>query len=112
MRCNLIHIHYDALNKNDTGDVQVSEEFLKKAKGLLGSSARDELVRMFDPVIRRQAFEVARREVNPMSLYESGREGLLDALKLYKIGKTQGTFSQFATAFVRQAMQLAKQRAS
>lgn len=108
----MIKIHYNALEKTPTKGVQVGDDLLKKAKGLFGSSARAEVVRLFDPVMRHQAMEVAQREVNPITLYDAGKDGLLDALKIYKIGKTKGSFVDFATPFIRQAMQLAKQKTS
>ncbi len=108
----MIKIHYNALEKTPASGVQVGEELLKKAKGLFGSAARGEVVHLFDPIIRHQAMEVAQREVNPISLYDAGKDGLLDALKIYKIGKTKSSFVDFATPFIRQAMQLAKQKAS
>ncbi len=107
-----IHINYDALAKSATPKLVVTEELLKKAKGLLGFNARKELTRMFDAQLRVLAVEVAARQANPHSLYEAGTAGLLEALKMYEIGQTQQRFPDFAAPFIRTAMLHARDKAT
>ncbi|MDW8344468.1 MAG: hypothetical protein RMM51_08240 [Verrucomicrobiae bacterium] len=99
-----IHINYDALTTQPNNKVQVSSELVRKAKGLLGFSARKELVQRLDPQLRLLAVEVAQRQVNPMQLYDAGVNAILEALKLYDPEKTTQPFPQFAQPFIRTAM--------
>lgn len=99
-----IHINYDALTTKTNHKDQVPLELIRKAKGLLGFSARKELVRRLDPQLRLLAVEVAQRQVNPMQLYEAGVAAILEALKMYDPDKTTQPFRQFAQPFIRTAM--------
>lgn len=99
-----IHINYNALTtKTDHKDL-APLELVRKAKGLLGFSARKELVRRLDPQLRLLAAEVAQRQVNPTQLYEAGVAAILEALKMYDPDKTTQPFWQFAQPFIRTAM--------
>jgi hypothetical protein len=104
----VIHINYAALRKDEADGMVLSDELLRKAKGRFGFGARKEVLRVFTPSVRLQAMEVAQRQVNPQSLLEAGLAGVIQALKVYDIGKTEQPFKEFAMPFVKQAMQSAK----
>lgn len=99
-----IHINYDALTAKPNNKNQVPPELIRKAKGLLGFSARKELVQLLDPQLRLLAVEVAQHQVNPMQLYDAGVSAILEALKLYDPEKTTQSFRQFVQPFIRTAM--------
>ncbi len=105
-----IHINYSALHKGEDGEPQVTDELLRKAKGVFGMSARKELLRLFDAQIRLLATEVAQRGGNPSALYTAGTDALLDALKVYNIGDKDVSFAGFATPYIKQNMQRAKSK--
>jgi len=107
-----IHINYDALAKPATPKLVVTDDLLKKAKGLLGFNARKELVRLFDHQLRVLAVEIAARQANPHALYEAGTAGLLEALKMYEVGQTTQPFTDFAIPFVRTSMLNARDKAA
>ena len=104
----MIRVNYAALRKNDSGTLEVSDELLKKAKGRFGFSARKDLRAQFTSHVRLLAMEVAQRKMNPQLLLDAGMDGLLDALKVYDIGENQQAFKDFATPFIKRAMQTAK----
>ncbi len=106
----VIRLDYAALEDNSARDSEIPRELVKKAKGLLGSRARAEILQMMDQGLRVQAAETARRQMDPHLLHEVGQQAVLEAIKLYQI-KQPEDFREFATAFVRQAMALAKNKA-
>lgn len=107
----VIRLDYAALGDDSARDSEIPRELVKKAKRLLGrGEARQEILRMMDQTLRVQAAEVARRQMDPLRLYEVGQQAVLEAIKSYQI-KQQEDFREFATAFVRQSMVLAKNRA-
>lgn len=104
----MIRVNYAALRKDETVTLEVSDELLKKAKGRFGFGARKELCSIFSSHIRFLAMEVAQRQLNPQSLVNAGMDGLIEALKAYDIGECQQPFKDFATPFIKRAMQTAK----
>ena len=107
----VIRLDYAALGDDSARDSEIPRELVKKAKRLLGrGEARQEILRMMDQTLRVQAAEVARRQMDPLRLYEVGQQAVLEAIKSYQI-KQQEDFREFATAFVRQSMVLAKNKA-
>jgi DNA-directed RNA polymerase specialized sigma subunit len=105
-----IHIDYNALREDSTAGQRITADLLKKAKGLFGGSARRELVRLFDRQMRLMAAEIAQRQANPQVLYEAGRSGLMEAVRLYRIGETLENFRSFAIPIIRQRMVHAKSK--
>lgn len=105
----IIGLHYAALGDNAAQDGEIPLTLVKKAKGLLGRQAREGILRMMDSALRVQAAEVAQRQLNPMDLYRVGQEAVLEAIKLYQ-AEQHKTFRQFATAFARQSMVVAKHK--
>ena len=71
----------------------------------------EEILRILDPLLRLQAGEVAQRQVPPQSLHEVGRQAMLEAIKLYRIGQKE-SFREFAMIYTRQAMVLARNKMS
>lgn len=107
----MIRVNYHALRREETEAVQINEELLRKAKkrfSLGAGKARKELMDIFAQQVRLQAMEVAQRQMNPQLLVDAGKEGLLDALKVYDIGDSSQTFKEFATPFIKRAMESAK----
>ena len=100
----MIHIDYALLRKAQSSGVGIPDDLLRKAKSSFGFRARKKLVRQFDSQIRLLAAEVARRETDPVLLYEAGAEGVRNALEVYSVGEDQGAFEAFATPFIRQHM--------
>ena len=107
----MIRLNYAALRKDEVETVQINEELLRKAQKTLGFSARKELVGFFGTELRLQAMEVAQRQMNPQQLVDAGEQGVIDALKVYEVGKTAQSFKEFAVPFIKRAMQSAKTKA-
>ena len=106
----MIRLDYAALGDPMARDSEIPRELVKKAKGFLGRRAREEILQMMDQGLRVQAAEIARRQMDPQVLHEVGQKAVLEAIKAYQIKQTED-FREFATAFVRQAMALAKNKA-
>ena len=104
----MIHIDYALLRKAPVKELRITDDLLRKAKGTFGFRARKQLMRLFDSQIRLLAAEVARRETDPVLLYEAGAEGVRNALEVYSVDEEQGTFEAFAKPFIRQHMLRAK----
>jgi hypothetical protein len=66
---------------------------------------------MMDHTLRLLSAEVAQRQVKPELLYKIGQDAVLEAIKSY-LPRQREDFREFATAFVRQSMSLAKQKMS
>ena len=106
----VIRINYHALGEEKAREVVVSDDLLTRAKKRFGFGARRELLEFFVPLVRLQAMEVAQRQWNPQQLMKAGLNGVLDALKVYDIGQTEQHFKEFATPFIKRAMQTAKSK--
>lgn len=104
-----IRLDYAALGDNVAQDGQIPIQLIKKAQGMLGHQAREQVLQMMDSAVRVQAAEAAQRQMSPQHLYRVGREAVLEAIKLYRVGQNQ-TFREFATAFARQSMVLARSK--
>jgi hypothetical protein len=102
-----IRLDYAALGDYVAKDGHIPVELVKKAQGMLGRQAREQILQMMDSVVRVQAAEAAQRQVNPLELYKVGQEAVLEAIKHYKVGQAE-TFREFATAFARQSMIMAR----
>ena len=102
-----IRLDYAALGDYVAKDGHIPVELVKKAQGMMGRQAREQILQMMDSVVRVQAAEAAQRQVNPLELYKVGQEAVLEAIKHYKVGQDE-TFREFATAFARQSMVLAR----
>jgi DNA-directed RNA polymerase specialized sigma subunit len=107
----MIRLDYVSLGGSGTPESEIDRALVKKAKGFLGRHAREEISQLMDPTLRLLAAEVAQRQMKPELLYKIGQEGLLEAIKSYQPKQREG-FREFATAFVRQSMSLAKQKMS
>jgi len=107
----MIHIDYQALRDSKSQDDHVDPRLVKKARRFFGRAAREEILRILDPLLRLQAGEVAQRQVTPQSLHEVGRQAMLEAIKLYRIGQKE-SFREFAMIYTRQAMVLARNKMS
>ena len=105
-----IRLDYAALGDNVAQDGEIPPPLVKKAKGMLGRQARQEILQMMDSAVRVQAAEAAQRQISPQHLYKVGQEAVLEAIKLYRVGQDE-TFRDFATAFARQSMVLARSKA-
>ena len=105
-----IRLDYAALGDSMARDGQIPLELVKKAQGMLGRQAREQILQMMDSSVRVQAAEVAQRQMSPQRLYKVGQEAVLEAIKLYRVGQDE-TFREFATAFTRQSMTLARSKA-
>jgi hypothetical protein len=99
------------LGGTGTPSSEIDPALVKKAKGLLGRHAREEILQLMDDTLRLLAAEVAQRQVKPELLYKIGQEALLEAITSYRSKQRDG-FREFATAFARQSMSLAKQKMS
>jgi len=106
----MIHIDYQAAGGATAQDNHVDPRLVKKAQGFLGRSAREEILKILDPLLRLQSGEIAQRQVTPQSLHEIGRQAALEAIKLYRIGQKE-SFREFAMIYTRQAMVLARNKA-
>jgi hypothetical protein len=106
-----IRLDYASLGGTGTPDAEIDRALVKKAKGLLGRHAREEIMQLVDHNLRVLSAEVAQRQVKPELLYKVGQEAIGDAIKAYKIKQEEG-FREFAIAFARQSMFLAKAKMS
>ena len=104
-----IRLDYGALGDTAAKNGPIPVELVKKAQGMLGRQAREEVLRMIDSSLRVQAAEVAQRKINPLDLYKAGQEGVVEAIKAYRPGQDK-PFREFAIAFARQAMVLARNK--
>jgi hypothetical protein len=102
-----IRLDYAALGDYVAKDGHIPVELVKKAQGMLGRQVREQILQMMDSVVRVQAAEAAQRQMNPLELYKVGQEAVMEAIKLYRVGQDE-TFREFATAFARQSMILAR----
>ena len=102
-----IRLDYAALGDTMARDGQIPLELVKKAQGMLGRQAREQILQMMDSSVRVQAAEAAQRQMSPQHLYKIGQEAVLEAIKLYRVGQ-DGAFREFALAFARQSMVLAR----
>jgi hypothetical protein len=107
----VIRLDYASLGGAGTPDAEIDRALVKKAKGLFGRQAREEILQLVDHNLRIVAAEVANREVNPELLYKVGQEAVGEAIKVYKIKQEEG-FREFVIVFTRQSMFLAKSRMS
>src|SRR5258706_9912926 len=105
----MIRIDYQVLRETKARDGHVDVRLVKKARRLFGRAAREEILRIMDPVLRVQASEIAERHVTPQSLHEIGQQAILEAIKLYRVGQPED-FGEFALIHTRQAMVLARNR--
>lgn len=105
-----IRLDYGALGDTAAKNGPIPVELVKKAQGMLGRQAREEVLRMIDASLRVQAAEVAQRKINPLDLYKAGQEGVVEAIKVYRPGQDK-PFREFAIALARQAMILARNKA-
>jgi hypothetical protein len=106
----LIRLDYAALGGNPEQDSEIPVELVKKAQSwFLGRGWRQEVLRLMDQSLRVHAAEVAKRQMDPLRLYAVGRQAVLEAIKLYRF-KQHGDFREFATAYARQTMTLAKNK--
>jgi hypothetical protein len=107
----MIHIDYKVAGEAKSQDNHhVDVRLVKKAQGFLGRGAREEIVRILDPLLRLQAGEIAQRQVTPQSLHEVGQRAVLEAIKLYRVGQKE-SFQDFTMIYSRQAMVLARNKA-
>ena len=107
----VIRLDYASLGGSGTPDAEIDRALVKKAKGLFGRQAREEILQLVDHNLRVLTAEVAQRQVNPELLYKIGQEAVGEAIKAYKIKQEEG-FREFAIAFARQSMFLAKGKMS
>ncbi|MGD1020508.1 MAG: hypothetical protein ABSA12_14440 [Verrucomicrobiia bacterium] len=105
----IISLDYASLGGTGTPDAEIDRALVKKAKGLLGRHAREEILQLMDQNLRVLSAEVAQRQVKPELLYKIGQDAVGEAIKAYKI-KQPENFREFAVAFARQSMYLAKGR--
>ena len=104
-----IHLDYGALSGDDPLRVEIDIELVKKAKGYLGQRSRQKILDMLDPILRVEATKVAKREVGPKHLYVIGRAAVQEAIDSYQIGQKE-SFREFAVAYCREAMTIAKSK--
>jgi hypothetical protein len=104
-----IRLDYAALGDNVAKDGPIPLELVKKAQGMLGRQAREQILQMMDSAVRVQAAEAAQRQMNPLELYKVGQEAILEAIKHYRVGQDE-MFREFATAFARQSMAMARSK--
>jgi len=107
----VIRLDYASLGGSGSPDAEIDRQLVKKAKGLLGRQAREEILQLVDHNLRVVAAEVANREVNPELLYRVGQEAVGEAIKIYKVNQEED-FREFVIAFTRQSMFLAKSKMS
>jgi hypothetical protein len=105
----MIHIDYKVAGDAATEDNHVDIRLVKKAQGFLGRGAREEILRILDPLLRLQSGEISQRLVTPQSLHEIGQRAALEAIKLYRPGQKE-SFREFAMIHTRQAMVLARNK--
>jgi len=105
----MIRLDYASLGGTGTPDAEIDRALVRKAKGFLGRHAREEILQLVDHNLRILSAEVAQRQVKPELLYKIGQEAIGEAIKAYKIKQEEG-FREFAVAFARQSMFLAKGR--
>jgi len=100
------------LGDSVTQEAEIPNGLIRKAKGFLGrAAARQEILQLMDNSLRVQAAEAAARLVNPADLYTVGQQAVVEAIKLYKFTQAE-SFREFATAFARQSMVLARTKAA
>ena len=104
-----IHIDYNALKENEAEQAAIAPEMVKKAQGLFGRAARQGILQAMDAPLRVQATQVAQRKVNPQKLYEVGKQAIVEAIDLYRIGQAD-SFRKFAMGKARQAMNAERDR--
>lgn len=107
----VIRLDYVSLGGSGSPDAEIDPALVKKAKGFLGRHAREEILKLIDHNLRVLTAEVAQRQVNPELLYKVGQDAVTEAIKVYKIKQKEG-FREFAIAFARQSMFLAKTKMS
>jgi hypothetical protein len=107
----MIRLDYVSLGGTGSPEGEIDPALVKKAKGFLGRHAREEILKLVDHNLRVLSAEVAQRQVKPELLYKIGQEAVLEAIKSYRPKQRDG-FREFAIAFVRQSMSLAKQKMS
>jgi len=61
----MIRIDYQVLRETKARDGHVHVRLVKKARRLFGRAAREEILRIMDPLLRVQAGEIAERHVTP-----------------------------------------------
>ena len=105
----IIHIDYKALREDDPEQAAVTPDMVKKAQGVFGRRARQEIMVAMDSMLRLLATEVAQRKVNPQALYEVGRQAVTEAIDLYRLGQSD-SFRKFAKTKARQAMTNARDK--
>src|SRR5271170_1638857 len=105
----IIRLDYAALGDTATKDGPIPIDLVKKAHGMMGRQAREEILKMIDGSLRVLAAEVAQRRVSPLELYKVGQEGVLEAIKVYRPDQDK-TFREFALAFAQQAMVVARNK--
>lgn len=103
----MIRLDYASLGGTGSPDCEIARALVKKAKGFLGRHAREEILQLIDQNLRVLSAEVAQRQVKPELLYKIGQEAVGEAIKAYKIKQEEG-FREFAIAFARQSMFMAK----
>jgi hypothetical protein len=106
---NFIHIDYKALKENEAEQAAIAPAMVKKAQGLFGRRAKQDIMTAMDSQLRVLATEIAQRKVNPQNLYEVGRQAILEAIDLYRVGQTD-SFRKFAKTKARQAMTSARDK--
>jgi hypothetical protein len=107
----VIRLDYASLGGSGSPECEIDRALVRKAKGFLGRHAREEILQLIDHNLRVLTAEVAQRQVNPERLYKIGQEAVGEAIKAYKIKQREG-FREFAMAFARQSMFLAKTKMS
>ena len=104
-----IHIDYNALREDEAEQAAIAPDMVKKAQGIFGSGARQGILQAMDSDLRVQATQIAQRKVNPQKLHEIGRQAILEAIDLYRIGQAD-SFRKFAKVKARQAMVAARDK--
>jgi len=104
-----IRLDYAALGDSTVNASAIPIELVKKAHGMMGRQAREEILKLIDNSLRVLAAEVAQRRVSPLELYKVGQEGVLEAIKVYQPNQDK-TFREFALALAQQAMVVARSR--
>jgi hypothetical protein len=104
-----IRLDYAALGDSTVNASPIPIELVKKAHGMMGRQAREEILKLIDNSLRVLAAEVAQRRVSPLELYKVGQEGVLEAIKVYQPNQDK-TFREFALAFAQQAMVVARSK--
>jgi hypothetical protein len=105
-----IRLDYAALGDSTRADGPIPVELVKKAQGMLGRQAREDILKMIDGSLRVLAAEVAQRKINPAELYKAGQDSIQESIKLYQPEKGQ-SFREFAISFAKHAMNVAKNKA-